>query len=276
MEGSVLLAMATQEGALRQQCGDATRAFLQKEYMTSLLMIERGVELACADSRQGITHDVVLLERLLVLRYTAMVTVYTNSSVRERVMNSLEHTPESPEDAHARAHAVLQVLQAPAGALYTMLWYASLDVLHGTPNPPYPHTLDPSEELTPLILRVPGALLTSAILAALRLDTYASKGPAYARGDAETSARATCARQTCEWYFSALLTPDGQEVSKAGGTYERVLRIYTLQVLGVHLQDWNYAHDFVGYSSLPEDAKLVRCATHPGALWRDRCDAPRD
>lgn len=274
MEGSVLLAMATQEGALRQQCGDATRAFLQKEYMTSLLMIQKGVELACADARQGITHDVVLLERLLVLRYTAMVTVYTNSSVRERVMKSLEHTPERPEDAHARAHAVLQVLQAPAGALYTMLWYASLDVLHGTPNPPYPHTLDPSEELTPLILRVPGALLTSAILAALRLDTYASKGPAYARGDAETSARATCARQTCEWYFSALLTPDGQEVSKAGGTYERVLRIYTLQVLGVHLQDWNYAHDFVGYSSLPEGAKLVRCATHPGALWRDRCDAP--
>ncbi|KAI3629153.1 hypothetical protein CBS9595_000225 [Malassezia furfur] len=235
--------------AVTEHCGVATRAFLQKEYAASLVHIQCGIARALEAARHGTPLDARLLERLGVLRYTACVTVYTNAAVRTRVLTALA------DDGAQEAHAVRALLAAPAAGLYTQLWWESLEALFGAPPAPHPPSLEAPDAVTALVLRVPGALLTSAILGALRLDTFARSGAAYAQAPDGPAARG-CARQTCEAYLGASLA-DAPAAPEAQATYARVLRLYTIQVLGLHLHDWTYARDVVGYSRLPDDAKAA-------------------
>ncbi|WFC96709.1 hypothetical protein MBRA1_003372 [Malassezia brasiliensis] len=249
--------------AVTEHCGVATRAFLQKEYAESLVHIQHGMARALGAARDGTPLDAHLVERLGVLRYTACVTVYTNAAARTRALAALADRPDDD------AHAVRALLEAPAAGLYTQLWWESLEALFGTPRAPHPSSLEAPDTAAALALRVPGALLTSAILGALRLDTCAHSGAAYAQAADGTAARG-CARQTCEMYLGASLA-DAPAAPDAQATYARVLRLYTIQVLGLHLHDWTYARDVVGYSRLPDDAKaallteLDATATHAAA-----------
>ncbi|WFD44687.1 hypothetical protein MPSI1_003357 [Malassezia psittaci] len=232
--------------SLQQYCNDATHAFLQKNYLTSLQGVQKGITQALHNARNYTPQGVQLLERFLLLRYTVVITVYTNETVHGRVTNALKGTSNDVDKA------LNDMLWLPARALFIQLWYESLDALFGSPESPYPDSLEPSDSILGLILQIPGALLASAILGALRLDQYADRGPEFARK--ETLQGSACARQICEWYFAALLRAENKAHGKSN-TYERIVRLYTLQILGLHLQEWDFAKDFVGYSDLPENQK---------------------
>lgn len=239
--------MTSRTAALQQACLEATRSFLLKEYDACLQKVQYAMGIAASMAREE-RLDRSLVERLLVLRYTAMTTIYTNASVHARVLRTLE-------DSRHDTDALLTLLRAPAKTLYTTLWYEGLTLVGLVDGPPYPSSLDPAPEQTALVLRLPGPVLVSAVLSAVRLDVYSQDGPAYAHS---SSRRMECARQTCEWYFSALLTPEGDAPDRYGETYERILQLYTQQILGVHLHEWAYAEDYLGYSTLSQKQKAVR------------------
>ena len=217
---------------LRPKFAEATRAFLHKDYAKCLLDTENGIEQCKARSDLD-----VWLEQFFVLRFTVIHTIYTNPSVRARAKDKLKNVPQ-----------IRYLLDLPATQLYTRLWYECVFQMSHKPLPdPCPTALEPSDELNPMVLRLSAPVLSSAILMALRIDAYV---------DAQQNAPATpspCARQTCDWFFAALLHTDSSFHDMA--TYERILRLYVLQVLGSHSGEWNYAHDFVEYSALPSSAK---------------------
>ena len=111
-----------------------------------------------------------------------------------------------------------------------------------------PSTLETSDDICTMILRLPAPLISSAILMALRMDTYA-----------DTTQRkgtpSSCARQTCECFFAATLHQDEHHFDL--NTYEKILRLYVLQVLGTHLGEWDHARHVIQDCVLPTRSKTA-------------------
>jgi len=219
---------------LRQPCVNATQAFLHKDYVQSLLEIENALEASHVGAEAS-------LEQLLVLRFTVVSTIYAHAAVRYRVVEGLRQAED------VRAHKLEHMLGMGPATLFIELWY---ECLYALAREPYPETLPSSIALTPVaeqvLLRIPTPVLSSAILTALRMDVLANA--------AAPSAHSQNARQVCECFFSAVVQADDayQDTEK----YERILRLYTIQVLGLYLGEWDYAYGFVDYSTLPPPTKL--------------------
>ena len=232
------LTIVVMADSLRGLCVEATQAFLRKDYAKSLIYIQKGI--SCArDEKKPQTW----LDQLLVLRFTVIYTVYINAQVQKRVMNLLHQCAE--EDSCAQE--VIHLLRLSPQALYTSLWYECLYAMAQQTCPtPVPPNLELPEGMESVLLSMPSSVLSSAILMALRIDAYSDQ-------DGSMSAPSSCARQICEMYFTASLhasmpLPDHH-------SYEQILRLYVIQVLGIHHADWEYAQNFVAYSTLSDDKK---------------------
>lgn len=210
----------------------ATQAFLHKDYLESLMLLQRGFELLTEEP-----EDRLAIEQLLALRFTVLYTVYAQPRVRQRLLQMLQS-----RTSDARSTRVLVLLEKDPGALFVSLW---VDTLYTYSRASRPATRDDSLELTQeeyrLVLSLPSSVLTAAILMALRMDAMADAQGRHA-------ARSSCARQTCEQFFAAFLR-EGEALQDASA-YKKVLRLYTVQVLGLHLNDWAYAHEFLEYSNI--------------------------
>lgn len=219
---------------LRTSYVKATQAFLRKDYVPCLLEIEKALE--CA--HEGPASS---LEQLMVLRFTVLYAVYAHTAVRQRVSGELHQT----ESVHA--HKLEQMLDMKPTLLFIQLWY---ECLYALAQGPAPETLPSSITLTPVaeqvLLRMPTSVLSSAILMALRMDNLADT-------DTLQPTPSQNARQVCECFFSAVVQAedDYHDMDK----YERILRLYAIQVLGTSLGEWDYASNFVEYSTLPPPAK---------------------
>lgn len=220
----------------------AHRAFLHKDYVASLLASEQSLAAAHGDTD--------LLARTIILRYTVALAVFTNAPIRERVCAALA---AAPDGAHAAA-----LLTQPAGGLVAALWAESLRVFAG--RAPEPPSLEPTPETARAALALPTAVISSAVLMALRADM--------ATGDSRF------ARQLCEWYFGALIAPDAPQPDPT--QYTRVLRLYTVHVLGIHMHDWDYARSFAGYSRLADSEKHALIADIDAAQGRVETRATRE
>ncbi|WFD34421.1 hypothetical protein MCUN1_001262 [Malassezia cuniculi] len=222
----------------------AHRAFLHKNYAQSLLESEQGLVLA-KDSGEP---DV--LARTVILRYTVAVAIFTHSQVLERVLAELKNREDGGKAA--------ALLDQPLGGLVASLWAESLRVFGG--QAPEPPSLEATSETLTSALLLPTAVISSAILMALRAD-MALQGTNYAR-------------QLCEWYFAAVLAPEAPQVDMA--QYQRVIRLYTVHVLGAHMHDWDYARSFVGYSRLTDVEKEALAADIAAAQARVDSRAARE
>jgi len=221
------------DSSLRQICADATRAFLQKNYAQCLLEIQKGMSM-----HYSIPGSDAWLEQLLVLRFTVVHSVYVSTSERTRVL-----------DALSRETSIIKLFSMPPSHLYATLWYECLYTMSHLPIPDAcPSTLETSDDICTMILRLPAPLISSAILMALRMDTYA-----------DTTQRkgtpSSCARQTCECFFAATLHQDEHHFDL--NTYEKILRLYVLQVLGTHLGEWDHARHVIQDCVLPTQSKTA-------------------
>lgn len=225
----------TMADSLRQPCANATQAFLRKDYVQSLFEIEKALNV----SSEGISTS---LEQLLVLRFTVVYTVYAHATVRHRVTEALQEA----ESEHAPK--LKQMLSMSPGPLFVQLWY---ECVYALAQDPVPDSLPSSLALTPVaeqvLLHIPVPVLSSAILMALRMDVFQD-------AEASSSTRSQNARQLCECFFSAVVQAD--ETFQDTDKYERILRLYAIQVLGTYLGEWEYACGFVEYSTLPPPTKL--------------------
>ncbi|WFD30390.1 hypothetical protein MSPP1_001409 [Malassezia sp. CBS 17886] len=262
--------------AEQQQYADATHFFLQRRYTQCLVVLQAA--LASLFGHQE--RDLARCSQLAALRFTAVLTVYANPAARSRCIDELAapHLPTPIEDAlRTDAHEVLVLLERPAASLFATLWYEALylfgNVAAALPITPPTTSLNPTSETLLLVLAVPAGVLRTAILAAVRTDEIALRGPAYARDEQSARAHPCSARHACEWYFAAALTPEGKAALSVGTTYPEILQLYAVEVLGQHLHDWEYAQEFIRYSALPDEEKL--CLFHSLEHAQRKAEAQR-
>lgn len=241
---------------VRSSYAASVKAFLQRDYVACILDSQRSVALLSAHKPITDAGMQQVLERVLLLRLTAFTTVYGDSPARERVLSALR-AGDSQEEALAAAN----LLAKPPAALGATLWSECKTFYVDTDSEAYVSdtvSLRAGEDVTLDVLQVPGNVLSAAVLMALRTDEIARASGTKKFAKAAEKA-IPLSRQLCELFFDALLEPASRKVEVAPQTYERMLTLYTVQVLGTLQHEWNYARDFTGYSSLTESRKNVGC-----------------
>jgi len=251
----------------------SARAFLRKDYAVSLAETQRGLELLRSEAT-GTEPASAALERLLVLRITACTAACLDERVKKNVLERLQML----ESSMPSSQAARELLDRSLPALVVALWYQCLACYGGESSNDVsrtgevPESLKPTPEDLPRVLQLPTQVLAAVILMALRVDerTGISKEPGQSRPS-------SLSRQMCEWYFDALLTPEGKAAGALPPSYNKALSLYTVQVLGTLHREWDYAREVTGYSSLPDEGKWVCkpwrfiALTGAGPLGRDRC-----
>lgn len=251
----------------------SARAFLRKDYAVSLAETQRGLELLRSEATRTEPASAAL-ERLLVLRITACTAACLDERVKKNVLERLQ-TLESSMPASPAARALLdRSLPALVVALWSqsLAWYGEGTSSDMSSANEAPESLKGTPADLPRALQLPTQVLTAVVLMALRVDerTGISK-------EAGQPRPSSLSRQMCEWYFDALLTPEGKAAGTLPASYNKALSLYAVQVLGTLHQEWDYAREVTGYSSLPDEGKWVcetwqsTVLTGPGPLGRDRC-----
>ncbi|PWN52241.1 hypothetical protein IE53DRAFT_409595 [Violaceomyces palustris] len=266
----------------RSQFTSAARAFLQKDHLHALVQTQNALHSLLANKPTAIGrldhigdsildiseqserdnhHDPDLLklcEKLSILRLTVSTSVYTHPSTHRAVLDRIT-TPPSPSSLHHDANleqtfsSLAKLLTKPPKELIAQLWSEALQ-LFSAPSASIPqaqsHSLDPTPETLLMALELPPSVVSASIMAALRLD----ESP-------QSSGQGTlAARQICEWFLASFSAAPPQPLpttisDQKAAAYQRVVELYALHLLGSRLGEWEYAREFVGYSSLADADK---------------------
>ncbi|SPO23687.1 uncharacterized protein UTRI_03785_B [Ustilago trichophora] len=240
--------------------GKAARAFLAKDLQTALIQSQHAADLLFSSNQLGSSLtassflndadlDVQkLVEKVAILRLTVFTQVYTDKQSSAIIHDKLTQAKEqSPFDA-AAIDRILLLLSKQPESLISYLWFEALRLCTQTSGEADAPSLDPTPETIHLAIELPASVISSAVLAALRLDAL---DPAARTGT-------NAARLIAEWYLASFSSAFGAAAPtpKAAAAYEKIVGLYSLHVLASRLGEWEYAREFVGYSSLPESVKF--------------------
>ncbi|PWY99577.1 hypothetical protein BCV70DRAFT_109797 [Testicularia cyperi] len=234
--------------------GRAARAFLQKDHRTALVQSQRAVDVLASSSHLGesLTSSAILsdrgldvaklVEKVAILRLTALTHVYTDDRLKQNMLEQLSQTHEEGADK------VVLLLSKQPQSLISHLWFQCLRLCSQTSAESDAPSLDPTPETIHLAVELPASVVSSAVLAALRLDQL----------DPSIRIGTQSARLISEWYLASFSSvfASHRPTEKARAAYEKIVGLYSLHVLATRLNDWEYAREFVGYSSLPESDKF--------------------
>ncbi|EST05276.1 hypothetical protein PSEUBRA_005545 [Kalmanozyma brasiliensis GHG001] len=240
--------------------GKAARAFLAKDLLTALLQSQQAVDLLLSPSQLGhsLTASALLkdadldvqklVEKVAILRLTVFTQVYTDKQVSATLNEKLAQTRQQSSSDAAVVDRILLLLSKQPQSLISHLWFEALRLCTQTSGEADAPSLDPTPETIHLAIELPASVVSSAVLAALRLDAV------------EPSARTgtNAARLIAEWYLASFSSAFGAAppTPKAAAAYEKIVGLYSLHVLASRLGEWEYAREFVGYSSLAESIKF--------------------
>lgn len=240
--------------------GKAARAFLAKDLQTALLQSQHAADLLSSSHQLGSSLtassflsdadlDVQkLVEKVAILRLTVFTQVYTDKQVSTNIHDKLAQVKQqSPSDAPVVDRVTLLLSKEPQ-SLISHLWFEALRLCTQTSGEADAPSLDPTPETIHLAIELPASVISSAVLAALRLDAI---NPAARTGT-------NAARLIAEWYLASFSSAFGATAPtpKAAAAYEKIVGLYSLHVLASRLGEWEYAREFVGYSSLAESTKF--------------------
>ncbi|SNX87293.1 uncharacterized protein MEPE_06003 [Melanopsichium pennsylvanicum] len=240
--------------------GKAARAFLAKDLQTALIHSQHAVDLLSSSSQLGssLTASLLLndtdldvsklIEKVAILRLTVFTQVYTDKQNSPSIRDKLTHVKsQSVSDAAGIDRIVLLLFKQPQ-SLISHLWFEALRLCSQTSGDSDAPSLDPTPETIHLAIELPASVISSAVLAALRLDAI---NPAARTGT-------NAARLIAEWYLASFSSAFGASppTPKATAAYEKIVGLYSLHVLASRLGEWEYAREFVGYSSLAESVKF--------------------
>lgn len=269
----------------------AARSFLQKDYRASLIESQHAVNLLASSANLGMSLSASnllesdkelnhLVEKLAILRLTALASVFSSATIKAPVLELLrqnEASEQTSADVAGLAASInsfttslqpsqqlILLLNKEPSAFISHLWFESLRLCSHTSGDADSPSLDPSPETLVLSLELPASVISAAIMAALRLDDINEK----------QIAGTHAARLISEWYLAAYSSGVGADgpSEKAAAAYEKVVNLYSLHVLAARLGEWEYAREFVGYSSLDEPKKLVSILPEQSA----ERDVPQD
>lgn len=239
--------------------GKAARAFLAKDLETALIQSQHAADLLLASSQLGssltascfLNDDLdlqKLVDKVAILRLTVFTQVYTDKQISSTIHEKLTQAKQqSSTDAAAIDRILLRLSKQPQ-SLISHLWFEALRLCTHTLGEADAPSLDPTPETIHLAIELSASVISSAVLAALRLDAL---NPAARTGT-------NAARLIAEWYLASFSSALGAAppTPKAAAAYEKIVGLYSLHVLASRLGEWEYAREFVGYSSLTESVKF--------------------
>ncbi|KAN0065767.1 hypothetical protein ACQY0O_000897 [Thecaphora frezii] len=258
----------------RSHYARAARAFLHKHHIDALLDSQHaldilapspdlGLSLSASNLAEADAELARLSEKLAILRFTLVSSTFADQQLRKSLLAQLSHnlnsdarpTAESEADTAAptsRTYASKQLsslLSREPPKLMAYLWFEALRLCSQTSIDTDVPSLEPSAETLLLAVELPASVVSAAILAALRLNDF----------DTRQSLGTQSARLIAEWYLAAYSSAAGPQgpSEKAATAYKRVVNLYALHILATRLDEWEYAREFVGYSSLEEPKKLA-------------------
>lgn len=240
--------------------GKAARAFLAKDLQTALLQSQHAADLLFSSQQLGSSLtassflsdadlDVQkLVEKVAILRLTVFSQVYTDKHVSASIHDKLAHLKQQSASDAAAIDRISLLLSKQPQSLISHLWFEALRLCTQTSGEADAPSLDPTPETIHLAIELPASVVSSAVLAALRLDAL---NPAARTGT-------NAARLIAEWYLASFSSAFGAAAPnpKAAAAYEKIVGLYSLHVLASRLGEWEYAREFVGYSSLAESIKF--------------------
>lgn len=240
--------------------GKAARAFLAKDVQTALLQSQHAADLLSSSNHLGssLTASALLngadldlqklVEKVAILRLTVFTQVYTDSQVAGSVRDKLVQVQKHSRSDAAAIDRILLLLAKQPPSLISHLWFEALRLCTQTSGEADAPSLDPTPETIHLAVELPASVVSSAVLAALRLDAL---NPAARTGT-------NAARLIAEWYLASFSSAFGAAPPspKAAAAYEKIVGLYSLHVLASRLGEWEYAREFVGYSSLADSNKF--------------------
>ncbi|KAJ9479476.1 hypothetical protein PHBOTO_002948 [Pseudozyma hubeiensis] len=240
--------------------GKAARAFLAKDLQTALLQSQHAADLLSSSNQLGssLTASAILsdsdldvqklVEKVAILRLTVFTQVYTDTQIPAGIHDKLTHIKQSSPPDAAAVDRILLLLSKQPQSLISHLWFEALRLCTQTSGEADAPSLDPTPETIHLAIELPASVISSAVLAALRLDALS---PAARTGT-------NAARLIAEWYLASFSSAFGAAppTPKAAAAYEKIVGLYSLHVLASRLGEWEYAREFVGYSSLAESIKF--------------------
>ncbi|SPO24516.1 uncharacterized protein UTRI_03785 [Ustilago trichophora] len=240
--------------------GKAARAFLAKDLQTALIQSQHVADLLFSSNQLGSSLtassflndtdlDVQkLVEKVAILRLTVFTQVYTDKQSSITIHDKLTQAKEQSSSDAAAIDRILLLLSKQPQSLISHLWFEALRLCTQTSGEADAPSLDPTPETIHLAIELPASVISSAVLAALRLDAL---NPAARTGT-------NAARLIAEWYLASFSSAFGAAAPtpKAAAAYEKIVGLYSLHVLASRLGEWEYAREFVGYSSLAESVKF--------------------
>ncbi|CBQ73389.1 conserved hypothetical protein [Sporisorium reilianum SRZ2] len=241
--------------------GKAARAFLAKDLQTALLQSQHAADLLFSSQQLGSSLtassflndadlDVQkLVEKVAILRLTVFTQVYTDKHISASIHEKLAHLKQQSASDAAAIDRITLLLSKQPQSLISHLWFEALRLCTQTSGEADAPSLDPTPETIHLAIELPASVISSAVLAALRLDAL---NPAARTGT-------NGARLIAEWYLASFSSAFGAAAPtpKAAAAYEKIVGLYSLHVLASRLGEWEYAREFVGYSSLAESIKFA-------------------
>ncbi|SAM82314.1 uncharacterized protein UBRO_04694 [Ustilago bromivora] len=253
----------SQTKAAKTHYGKAARAFLAKDLQTALVQSQHAADLLLSSSQLGSSLTVSsfldsdldlqkLVDKVAILRLTVFTQVYTDKqvsdSIHDKFTQAKQQTSSTTSSDRAAIDRILLLLSKQPQSLISHLWFEALRLCTHTSGENDAPSLDPTTETMHLAIELSASVISSAVLAALRLDAL---NPAARTGS-------NAARLIAEWYLALFSSAFGAAppTPKAAAAYEKIVGLYSLHVLASRLDEWEYAREFVGYSSLAESVKF--------------------
>lgn len=244
---------------IKAHYGKAARAFLAKDLLTALVQSQHAADLLNSSNQLGssltasaLLNDDLDLQKLIdkvaILRLTVFTQVYTDKTNSSSIPEKLTQAKQQSLSDAVAIDRILLLLSKQPQSLISHLWFEALRLCTHTSGEADAPSLDPTPETIHLAIELPASVVSSAVLAALRLDAL---NPAARTGT-------NAARLIAEWYLASFSSAFGASppTPKAAAAYEKIVGLYSLHVLASRLGEWEYAREFVGYSSLAELVKF--------------------
>lgn len=257
---------------------DAFSLFVHNMPLETLQVVHTAMQSGAAYSSKQ------LASQFLVLQLTTFGTIYRANNPSEYEGKYLRSRSSSKATVSSRIPQEWKdILLLPPRQFLHRLWYMSLQYYQDHRIRPFPslecsvglsNDTDISSNRDNLLsaLQLPAATVEALILASLKVDEDLNrrKGSPHAvekakiKGNLNSSPGLVAARAMCEWLLAAFSAVELDEIAPSASwerthlrlLYERVIRLYTLDVLGQNLEEWEYAREMVRCSKaiVPADS----------------------
>lgn len=248
----------------------ASTAFIRNMPFEALLTTTKAIHTGQANDSQQ------LAEQFLILQITALCAIYAPNDpeqIKVRWQKWLQANSR-PDDQDSLALSLQ--LQLEPTSFIASVWTQALRFYSNAPTIPSLKAKAPSEGTLSIVpetdtllsaLQLPAPVVEALILGALKIDediarSHVKPTKGIANGKSAKNVKGAqpgvqSARAVCEWLLSAHsdLTTKQVELSEADhihlyDQHNRVLRLYSLDVLGLRQNEWEYAGEMVRCAKL--------------------------